>query len=172
MLVIALAPVVALCWAGSYLSDARATAAGALMDRDKCRLAAAHIEDLNKNPGAKRSGPLDETGLQTRGQAALQQMGISLDHLVQIAPDVPRTVGKAYKEVPSHVVLRDLSLRQLVGFLLSMTGEHSALLVRSLRLYAPHDTESGAQWTAEVTLSYLIYEPPPPVNLAGAGEKE
>ena len=160
--VIALALFLGCGWSVSYFRDAREAAAQASRDLEHCRLMAGRIEQLRSRPTGMGAGPLSQTDLHRRGQAALEELGVGADRLVQIAPDVPRTVGtSAYKEVPSRVTLRDVTLRQVVGFLLAMTGDRSPLQARSLRLYAPRaGAAGGTEWSAEVTLSYLSYEPP------------
>lgn len=174
--VIGLALLFGLLWSISYHTSARVDALLAASDTQACRQMAARIEELQTRASAAGSGAIDQTDLHLRGQEALAQLGIDAGHLVQVTPQEPRRVGEtAYKEVPRQFVLRDVTLRQLVGFLLFMTADRPSLQVRTLRLHAPRDaapSAGGAMWSAEVTLCYLIYEPPVAVNLArGSGER-
>jgi hypothetical protein len=170
--VIAAAMVAALLWCAGGLVDAREQATRARADLGVCRQLAARIGQLDRLPRSQSAGPVDPSDLYQHGQQALQQLGVSPDHLVQIAPQTPERLGEtAYKQVPTQLLVRDLTLRQLVGFLLAMTSEPSTMSVRSLRLYAPRDSDGGAQWTAELTLSYLVYEPPAAVSVVKALER-
>jgi len=161
----------ACAWSASYLFDARDAAGHAHRELQTCRAMANHVARLKDRPSG--AGPLDQADLHRRSQQALEQLGVSPDQLVQIGHDQPRTIGQsAYKEVPSQLVLRDLTVRQVVGFLLAMTGDGSPLHASSLRLSAPREEGGGTRWAVEITLSYLTYEPPQTVKLARTGERE
>ena len=172
-LVIILALLVALLWSYGHFRGAREAAALAAGDSEICRQMASRIEQLKTRARAAGSGSMDQTDLHLRGQEALAQIGMDARHLVQVTPQEPRRVGQtAYKEVPRQFVLQDVTLRQLVGFLLFMTEDRPSLQVRSLRLHGPRDgMPGGAQWSAEVTLCYLIYEPPTAINVARGGDR-
>jgi len=170
--VIAAALAGALVWSVSCLIDAREQAIRAWSDLEACRQLATRVQQLDRLPRSQTAGPVDPSDLYQRGQRALQQLNVSPDHLVQIVPETPRRIGEtAYKEVPTQLVVREMNLRQLVAFLLAMTNEQSTTAVRSLRLFAPRDSENGAQWTAEITLSYLVYEPPVTLSVVKASER-
>ncbi len=144
--------------AAVFLLDARDVAERAGDDLKACMAASARIRQLERLPRGQSAGPIDAAFVHQRGQQALQTLGLPAEHLVQIVPGTPQRVGETgYKEVPTSLVLRDLNLRQIVQLLLSVT-DGSRLSVKSLRLSAPRDTEDGAQWSAEATLSYLIFE--------------
>jgi hypothetical protein len=165
--VIAAAVLLGGLWAANYLIDAKAEAQQAASDLDACRAIANRIGTLKASGASVAGGGLDQAVLQRRGEEALQSIGLPANHLVQVAPDLPRTVGQtAYKEVPTNLILRDMTLRQVVGFLLAITGDGSPLQTRALRFSGAHDAGGGdVQWTAELTLAYLVYQPATVTNL-------
>jgi hypothetical protein len=57
--------------------------------------------------------------------------------------------------------LPNVTLQQLVTILYNLTGEHG-LMAKSLRLSAPQTDDAGSQWSAELVLTYLIYDPQRP----------
>jgi hypothetical protein len=72
-----------------------------------------------------------------------------------------RVADSAYLEKPTTVQLRTVSLSQLVDFLCQLSGGENGPQVKALRLTTPHLTEDDNRWSVELTLTYLIYSPPP-----------
>lgn len=159
--VIAAALLMAGLWAVGYLVDARQAAEMAASDLDSCRAIAARIGTMKAGNDAAANGTLDQAALQRKGEEALQSIGLPPSHLVKVAPEAPRTVGQtAYREVPTNLILRDMTLRQTVSFLLAMTGDGSPLQTRALRLSGANDPNGpDPLWSVEVTLAYLVYQP-------------
>jgi hypothetical protein len=154
-------------WATGHLMDARAASEMAASDLDACRGIAARIGTMKAGNDAASNGGFDQAALQRKGEEALQSIGLPPSHLVKVAPDTARTVGQtAYREVPTNLILRDMTLRQTVGFLLAMTGEGSPLQTRALRLSGANDPAGpDPHWTVELTLAYLVYQPAKVANV-------
>lgn len=73
----------------------------------------------------------------------------------------PRQVGDTvYKVQPTQVILPPVTLKQLVTMATELSKPDIGLNVESIRLSVPREAESGDLWTAEMVLTYLIYEPP------------
>jgi len=80
--------------------------------------------------------------------------------LVRINPEPAQRVGDSvYKEKPTQVLLRDVTLPQVVEMLHRMASSGQPLHAKSIRITAPKEEDMGPTWNAEVTVSYLIYEP-------------
>jgi hypothetical protein len=148
-------------WSAGRLVDARESAEMAASDLESCRAMAARIGTMKAGSDAANNGQLDQAALQRKSEEALQSIGLPPSHLVKVAPEAPRTVGQtAYREVPTNLVLRDMTLRQTVGFLLAMTGDGSPLQTRALRLSGANDPAGpDPHWSVEITLAYLMYQP-------------
>jgi hypothetical protein len=69
-----------------------------------------------------------------------------------------------YKEKPMQVLLQGITLRQLVDLELAVSQADAGLNLESIRLSIPREGDANDLWTAEVVLSYLIYDPPPVVS--------
>lgn len=159
LLVSALA--VAAVWSYAQLADARAAAAGAGADTATCRKLVNAIEAWRTEPDIGAAGEMQINELTHRIEQAARAAGMSLDSLVRIWPEPPRRVADTvYLEKRTHVLLRRVTIRQLVTLLSALTSEPASLRVSALRLTAPRGNEAGNQWTAETTLTHLVYAPP------------
>ena len=84
----------------------------------------------------------------------------------RIEPEHARRIGETnYREVPTQVRLRRVTLQQVFTFLHALsatppTADHnqqSILSVSDIRLSAPCGEETGDRWTVESTLTYTVY---------------
>lgn len=158
--VTALGLVVAVLWAYGMAASARESAADAAVDVAQCRLLAGQIQSLRSRPVIAGDRSLAGDELHQRVEQAAQSAGLPLSSIVRIAPDPPRRVGQSqYDELVTQVSLKPVSLRELVGFLYSLGEGQSGLRVKSLRLSAPREAETGGKWSAETALSYTIFAP-------------
>jgi len=142
------------------LRRARAAAIGARSGLAACHRLAARIERLRREPAvaddrervqAETSGPVER---------AAEAAGISPDRLVRITPEPAVRLGdSAYKEKPVRVLLRRVGLRQVIETVHRLARGDGGLRVKALRLSAPGTDATSNEWTAEVVLTYLIYEP-------------
>jgi hypothetical protein len=172
--VVVTALVMAGLWVGGHLLDTRAEMEMAAADLESCRTIASRIGTMKAGGDSTSGGMLDQAALQRKGEEALQSIGLPPSHLVKVAPDTPRTVGQtAYREVPTSLTLRDMTLRQTVGFLLAMTDDGSPLQARAMRLSGANDTAGGdVQWSVELTLAYLVYQPAEVSNVLSSEREE
>lgn len=143
------------------MASARRAASVAAEDVGRCSELAARIKQLRDRPtlaGAAQLRVDDLAGLVERAAATA---GIQLQSVVRISPESGRRVGDSvYVEHPTQLQLANVTLRQLVDCLYALVGETPALGVRSIRIVAPRDSdENGDRWTAEVSVSYLVYAP-------------
>ena len=80
--------------------------------------------------------------------------------ILRITPGSPQRIeDTAYKEKPTRVLLKDITLQQLVRLLHAVASGDRRLHPKSLRIAAPRRDNTGPLWTAEIELTYLIYAP-------------
>jgi hypothetical protein len=152
-------------WAWSVLADRRQAAGAAQHDAGICQDLAERIKRLKDKPMVAGSHEIELTELSKRIEQAAVDCQIPASELVRISPEAARRVGDSlYLEKPTTVLLEGVGLHELARFLYDMSNGSAAMDVQNLRLNAPREQETGDRWTAEVTLSYLIYAPKPETN--------
>ena len=147
-------------WSYGLMVSGQGEAAAAEADLVECQRLAGEIRQSSARPAlaAERERLASEiTGLVER---AAQAAGITPDSLGRIAPEPPRRLGDSvYREKPTQVLLRKVTLRQVVTFVHSLLSSDPGLRAPSIRLTAPHEGEAADRWAAEVAVTYLIYDP-------------
>lgn len=153
---------VATAWSVQVMLADRAAANGAAADLAECRQLATSIEALRHKPRIAAAEDIGAVMLGQRITTASQQAQLPQQALDGIFPQSARRMGNSpYAQKPTTLVLRDVTLAQLVKFLYHLTEGESGLTVRDLRLRAPRGETAGAeQWDAEATITCLIYQPP------------
>jgi hypothetical protein len=144
-----------------HMVEQAAAADAARLELQTCREMAQAIRQRRSRPAAiSSSEPLaNETiGLIERhAQAA----GIPPASLIRISPDPHRRVDdSAYKEKPTQIFLRAVTIEQLIQLVHGIDSEVGGLSAQAIRLSAPRADDTGALWNAEVTVAYLFYDPP------------
>jgi len=147
-------------WSCSFMAGGAAAARSAAQDFGDCQSMAARIESVSRLPAMarERERVSDEmTGLIER---AAKSAGIGTDRIVRISPEQPqRLADSAYKEKPTSVLLRNVTLQQVVALVHDLTSNDEALWAKSVRITAPSPEDAGQDWTAELVITYLIYDP-------------
>lgn len=147
-------------WSLGQLRANRQAAAAAAADLAVCQDAATNINNLRRKPSLAGSEEMQLTELARLIEQAARTAQMSMDSLVRIWPEQARRVADTvYKEKPTHVLLRGVTLRQLIAFLHTLTDGDSGLRVKHIRLVTPRGDDAGSRWTAEATVTYLIYAP-------------
>ena len=98
--------------------------------------------------------------MSSRIESAATEASLASSQLVRITPNGPVRLGESdYRVKPTHVALKNVSMKQCVRFVHTLLAGDPNLRCRSLRLSAPrHDTVRD-RWTAEVSITCLIYDP-------------
>ncbi len=147
-------------WSYVELAGAAARATSNLRELKGCQRLAARISGLRERPEVAERRELEASELTARIEEAAARAGIGTEQLLRIEPGPARRLGEsAYREKPTRVELGRLKLEALVRFLHDLVAQGSSLMVTDLRIEAPHGDEEGEDWTAEATLSYLVYDP-------------
>lgn len=148
------------CWlVASY--EAATTAAENLQ---VCLRLTTQIKKLREKPLRAGCEARSATELAQMIEISAKKAHLSMTSVVQIDPQPSRRLGdSAYKEQPTHVELRDVTLRQLIVLLHALTDEESSAELAELRLSTPRDepspTAGEETWNAEVILTHLIFAP-------------
>jgi len=148
-------------WCYGAMARARTTAQHAAADLVECRRMAAAIENRSRQPA--KASEHEQLATETTGliEAATRDADIEPRSLIRISPEPPRRLGDTvYKEKPTQVFLKDITLKQLVGLVHNLLASKNNLEVKALRLAAPRPDDTTDNWTAELVLTYLIYDPP------------
>jgi hypothetical protein len=159
-LMLALLAVVALLEYDSMVA-ARASAFRANDDLVKCSGMIAGIESYQKRP--VKAAEHAQLATETTGliEKSAKDALIDLRNLIRITPEPARRVGDtAYKAKTTLVHLKNTTLKQLVALVHGLVTAQQKLQVDTIRIAAPQPDDTGAWWTVELALTYLIYEPP------------
>jgi len=127
-----------------------------------CHACAAGIELLGRRPAlvADREQRTAETAALVEKAAA--SAGIPPQQLLRISPEPPQRLGESpYKEKPTCLALRGVSMEQVVKLAHALETAETGLNTKSIRLTLNKNDAKGSAdtWSAEIVLSYLIYEP-------------
>lgn len=149
-------------WSYRHLDQQRRVAREASADLAEVQRFAQQIRAMRQRPAVAGSREMELNELTQRIERAAEEAQIAASSLVRIWPQPARRAGDSpYKEKPTQILLRHVTLEQLVGFLHHLSeGEGSNLTVQRLRIVAPRHNEHGDRWTVETTVTYLIYSPP------------
>jgi len=148
-------------WSWSVLADSRADALRCGDELARCVDLADRIQTSKARP--VMAADQERLATETTGliESAARQAGMGAGNLVRISPEAPRRVDESpYKQKPTRIFMKKVSLKQLVGMVHRLGQGPSPLVADSLRLTAPEAGDTGDLWAAELVLTYLIYDPP------------
>lgn len=142
------------------LTASRAAFRIAAEDLTLCHRIASDINHLRGSPTLAKPDEPQLNELTRHIELSAKDAGIPLDLLVRIWPDpVRRMGGSPYKRKSTQVLFRQITLRQIITFLHTITAEGQGPLVTHITLTATDEKTASNHWTAETTLTHLIYDP-------------
>jgi hypothetical protein len=145
------------------LDDARRAAIAAAADLDDSARCAQKIQECRGRPVMAADHQKLDAEMASTIEKCAGAAGVDKKQIVRITHDpAQRYMDTAYKEKPTQVILRDVSLKQLVIFLHGILSGELGLQAKTMRLSAPSVDDAGAAWEAELTLTYMIYDPQHP----------
>jgi len=148
-------------WSYEYLGSRRAMAAAARDDLAACRQLAAEVARLRQGPALACDSERIASEVNSLVETAAREAGLPARSLVRIMPAPAQRLGDTvYKEKPTQVILKRASLKQIVRLLWKLASGESPLGVKALTLRAVQPQDEADLWNADVTLTYLVYEPP------------
>jgi len=152
---------VAAAWTYDEMATQRQAAHNAAADLASCRQLAEKIQEYTKIPTFALEGSTQDNTITGAIESAARTADIDPSCLDRIMPERPRRLGDTvYKETPTHVLLKNVTLKQLVTLIHTATADGQGLAARAIRINAPRPEDTGPLWMAELTLTYLIYDPP------------
>jgi len=154
--------VVAAGWSYAFMTTQRDAHRNARADLNDCRAMAARLRQVaDKSSTPCPANPDLDTQVIGRIEQMARKAGIPDTGLKLINPTPPLRVGNSsYMEKPTLVMLGDVTLRQFVTLVHGLIGPESGLHAKSIRLAARRADDTSDCWSAEVTLTRLIYAPP------------
>jgi hypothetical protein len=162
--ILLLLAVAAALYAYFHFDAARDAAAHSAADLSTCRVL---LADLSQQRAGDATPAEDEPELNRALRSAATVAGVG-DRLVSIEPGQPTSLRDSdFSETPVYLRLRAATLRQLVTFLLNLSGSTSGMRPKSIELSPPAVPASEVigseeeRWTADVTLALLSYTPRP-----------
>ena len=165
VLLLAIAGVTAGLACSNY-ADRQEIAKRAQADLAECSKLAARIQAIQARPQLASDKPRQAAETTGMIEAAAKSAKIPAGKLVRISPGPARRLGDSpYKEKPTEVFLKNVTMKQVVAFLHDLTGPAGGLTARTLRLSSPSARDTGNLWSVDLELTYLIYDPPRGDNL-------
>ena len=147
-------------WCYGRLVAGRQAALTAQADLAACRHMAAQIQALSRRRAFAEEHERRSADVVAPVEQAAKTAGIAGDRLIRVTPMPPRRIEETpYKEKPTQVILKRVTLEQLVRLLHRLGEGDQPLRSAAVRLVAPDRQDTGPLWDAEVVLTYLIYEP-------------
>lgn len=129
-----------------------------------CRKLIADIQAMQQKPSLTAANPLQTSELTRRIEQAGQAAGFLTGpngNLVRIWPEPARQVAQSpFQQRPTRIVLRQVSLKQVIQFMHRLTENDPTLRWQNIRLSAPRGEETGDRWSVEATLVYDVFVPP------------
>ena len=148
-------------WSYRYVAEQSRAGLKARRDLSECRRYAAAIERLKERPDVATGHVRLHAETTTAIEDAAKSARLSARSLARITPEPPRRVADTvYREKPTQVLVKNVTLEQLVQMVHGLVGAGHRLHARSIRITAPKAEDTGRQWNAELLLTYLIYDPP------------
>ena len=160
ILVLAGLLLIAAAWSYSLLHDKRESALAAKRNLEQCQQIASKIASLQTQP--KLAADYERLSGETTSliEQAAKAAGIEADKISRITPASPQRIEKTtYKEKSTQVLLKEITIQQLVEMAYRLLNNNSPLTPKSIRLIAPKADDTGDIWNVELVISYLIYEP-------------
>lgn len=162
LILAAAAAMAAMAWL--ELREAHEAVRRAAGDLEDCRRLAAEMAEFDKLPAFAVLEPESPRELVDHVQAASQQASLPPEALVRIEPQAWQRPGDGpYRIRPTRLELRNVTLPQAASFAWHLSDSSRGLTVRDLRLSSEQREGSprGAveTWTAEVTLTQLVFSP-------------
>ncbi len=139
---------------------ARGDALDSLRDAQICRKLAAQITSLRTQPTMADTSQKAIEELAARVQLSAESVGINPDDIASIAPDQPTRLAESpYLEQATTVQLREVTLPQLVKLLCNLSDNRGGLRIKAIHLSIPPQQVTGDLWSAEITVTSMIYSP-------------
>ena len=151
----------ALAWSWEYFEDQRSAAFAAAEETESCRRLADQIAAQRRSAVANTPELVRQLELTRRIAHAAVDAHLPARVLDRIENDPPRHAADgAYLEKPTRIVLRGVTLRQLVTLLHAVGRPAEGVRVERIHLSAPSESPESQAWSAEATLLQILPDQP------------
>ncbi len=141
------------------LVGSRSAAVAAATDLHESQRLASRIRMLRAGPTSIAGAAGPEHDLRSRIAAAARSAGMRPASVGSIEEQPARRAGQsAYQARPTRVLLREVSLKEVITFLYALT-DSTPLTLDDIRLSAPNEADAGPHWNVQATLSTVVYTP-------------
>lgn len=141
------------------LAGSHSAAVAAATDLHESQRLASRIRMLRAGPTSTAGASGAEHDLRSRIAAAARSAGIRPASVGSIEEQPARRAGQSvYQARPTRVLLREVSLKEVITFLYALT-DSTPLTLDDIRLSAPNEADAGPHWNVQATLSTLVYAP-------------
>lgn len=148
-------------WCYQEMASSRDAALAARNGLKNCKAIAAKIRSFDDRPAMAAAHEKLATETTSLIEKAAKTAQILPNSLVRISPSDPqRLADSVYKEKPTHVQLKRVTIAQLVRLMHSLLNDDTSLNTKKIRLTTSNREDTGKLWNAELTFTYLIYDPP------------
>lgn len=147
-------------WCYGYMADQRTAAMQARTDFEQCQRCAIKIKALKQRP--KIASEHERLHAETTSliEQAAKTAGVPASSLIRITPEPARRLGDTvYREKPTQILLKKVTLKQIVTLVHAIVNAKQKLHANFIRITAPRAEDTNDLWTAELVVTYLIYEP-------------
>ena len=160
MISVIVAAVAGLSWSYGFMAAKRSYALVAGADVEACGEMVGKIGRLSHRPTLASDSERLADEIHGLVEKAARSAGIGAQGILRITHEQPQRLGNsAYKEKPTLVALRNVSLQQLTDMIYGLSSQDKGLSAKVIRLTTPASQEASDLWNAEVAVSYLIFDP-------------
>lgn len=147
-------------WMYGDMAQRRAAAVWSASDAATCQRLADQIRSLRDQPTLAQSHELEHQELTRLIEAAAQQAQVPAASLISIVPESAQRINRTpYKRKPTQIQMTNVTLSQLVAVLSPFASQQAGPKLTRLSLSALRDSSVTDRWSAQMTLTYLIYAP-------------
>lgn len=159
--------ILAVGWCAWQWQIAEAEAVFARQQLAECERLARRIFRLRRAPARFEDSLRSNDALARLVEDGVKLAGVETRNISEISPGEPRRIGDTpYKEQLTTVQLREITLPQLIAFLLSVPEVDRAIQIGTVNLRAPIGGNSAVSrqptaelWNTELTLTSRFYAP-------------
>ncbi len=148
-------------WTHGQMSKARSAAEITSDDVQICQKLISTMKKSAHRPTMASDHEKLNTETNSFIERAASEAKIDSKSLIRITPEPARRMGDtAYKEKPTMIFLKNITLEQLVSLSHGLQTAEQQLAPKFIRIVAPQQNDTSLKWNAEVSVTYLIYAPP------------
>ena len=151
---------ISVAWSYSFMAGREKAASGTRADLERCVQIINQLQILQQKP--KLASDHERLSSETTGiiENAARSAGIAPGSILRITPQPQRRINDtAYKEKPTGVTLKGITLREFFAMASTLAVDENSLDIKSVNITAPDINDTGDRWNVDLVLTYFIYDP-------------